>query len=521
MREAHPPSLFSQVFTIMLDEKYREEASNLRRKIALAWSMADRASRTGAEGFLQNVVIDSRPEPRKYSEVAEGWQWQIARTIFPALEVVAKVRKGYTGPRSFWFTMPRGHDKTSLVGRLCGWTLAYARHRVSAIAAAADREQANLLAEFMETETKLNPWYAKKLSFKNYRVQGEDNFSDLKILASDAYGAYGLKPDLMVCDELTHWPKRDLWDSVMSGREKRPGAVFIIITNAGNIGSWQWELLNAAKDAQKKNGSWFVYEAPGPIASWMTAEKLEEQRAFLPAGVFRRVHMNEWLDPGEDCGFITRHEIELCKEIAGGAAPERRERGKTGVRYVAPIDYGPVKDRTACAVLHQEEDGTIVVDKMDVWQGSRDNPVPILDVEAWMSRVIREFGRVEFVVDPFQMESTIQKFEPRAIVERFEARGGKSNYEMAQSLRTVLLGKRLAWYEGMGDLVVRNRDGSTRVHSFEDELVELVIRPMGYGYRFDHHPGRHDDRVVCVGMGVWKLLRAPRMKSIISSDLFF
>src|SRR4051812_7405525 len=105
-----------------------------------------RASSTGSLAYLQNVVIDRAGEPCSFGEAAEPWQWLIASRMAPALDSVAGLRP-YAGPRNFFFTLPRGHDKSSLIGRLCSWLLAFSRNPIRCIAGAADKEQAGLLAE--------------------------------------------------------------------------------------------------------------------------------------------------------------------------------------------------------------------------------------------------------------------------------------------------------------------------------------------------------------------------------------
>jgi hypothetical protein len=470
----------------------------LLERLQATYDACRRSSSTGSLQYLSQVVIDRAGEPCPFRDVAEPWQWLIASRLAPAIDSVAGLRPDYRGPRNFFFTLPRGHDKSSLIGRLCSWLLAFSRHPIRCIAGAADKEQAGLLAEFMRTESGLNPWLNERLHFATWRVDGLPTGSRLKILAADEKSTFGLKEDLHILDELTHWDKRGLWDAVYSGSHKRSAggqskSITIIITNAGLLRTWQHDIYQEAL----KSRNWYCYHAPGQLARWMSAEAVAEIRRMLPAPLARRVLDNCWIDPGEDCGFVTRGEAEACVEPSWF----RQERGRPEFSYVASVDYGVVKDRTVMCVGH-EHDGRIWPDRMDVIQGSRERRVPVAMVEQWIDDVNRDFFRPVLVLDPYQMEGTAQKYEGQQEVIRLEARGGKTNFEMANCLRNAILNRRLALYAGMGALSV---DG--KVDDLIDELASVLLKAMVYGYRIDHVASGHDDRVICLAQMVLEVVK--------------
>jgi len=464
-------------------------------------------SKQGILQYLQQIIINCRPEPAPFREKADSWQWSLVGKLIPAIEQVARVRQDYEGPTSFWFTLPRGHDKTSFIGRLLNWILAFSRITVDCVAAAADRDQAKILADAMGAEARLNPWLDPFLKFKNYEVRGL-NESVLRIVSSDGKSNFGLNPDIIICDELTQWDDQANWDALLSARRKRGAhAILIVITNAGVQNTWQWDIL---KEAKRQKKSWFVYEAPGQICSWQTKEQLDEIRKMILPLVAKRMIDNVWLDPSEGCGFCTRDEAEACID------PELicLTNGKPGVQYIASIDYAPVRDRTAMAVLHQEPDGTAIIDRLDVLQGSRNRRVPITDVEGWLDRQRVSFGLVGAVIDPYQMESTIQKYQLVLPVIAFEARGGKGNYEMAATLRSAIINQKIRFPEDAGYI-------KEKEHSFVDELVELVVKEMSYGWRLDHLVNKHDDRAVAVGMGLVHLLKHSFKRHLFEGEYFW
>lgn len=490
-------------------------AEDLRRKTRAYEALCEAASALSYREYLNYVRIDSDPVAA-FKEKAEPWQWDAAYMIRGPLEKVAGIDPGYSGPMFVWRTMPRGHDKTSSTARSLAWVLAFAKKKLTCYHAAADRDQANLLAEFMKNEADLNPWLSKRLEFKRNVIVGKTNGSVLHILAADAAGSFGQKPDITVCDELTHWADWEVWNVLLSGRDKRPNSAMFVITNAGLMGSWQWDAREQARRAAEAGRLWKFFEAPGPIATWMDPERVKDARDGLPQMECRRVYDNQWLDPAEDSGFVTRAQALKCES----PSLSYQTKGQDGRDYYAAIDYGPKKDRTVVIVGHRTGD-EFVVDRMDVMEG-REFPnklVPISKVEDLMEQINTTFPGVQFVIDPYQMEGSIQKY-PFMRIERFEPRAGKANYEMAQALRYAVVNGRLSWYPGCGDVTVNER-GTFRKNTLVDEFASVIVKPTASGFRIDTIGKNHDDRVVALGMAVWRALSVERRRRFSMCDNYF
>jgi hypothetical protein len=435
--------------------------------------------------------------------MARGWQWDRAHRIAPALEAVTgHGSRDYAGPLNFWETMPRGFDKTTGLGRVANWVLAYSRRALTVVAAAADEDQAFLLTDAMKKEAALNPWLSQRLEFIRKQVKGPGG--SLQVITSDAPTAAGGRPDIVLVDEVTHWKRRDLWDMLFSGRDKRWNALFFVITNAGLLGSWQHDLLKAARQSPL----WRVYEAPEgrSLPTWMSEVQIAENRKMLLPSEARRLLDNVWIDPAEESGYLTRADAEACEALGREMALVCQPAGKKGVEYWAGIDYGPKRDRTVLSILHQEGGGVLAVDRLDVWQGSPVTPIQIRAVYEWIEQYRKAFHDLHLVVDPYQLEDLVQHYERHLHIQRFEARGGKSNYELAECLRSLIVNRQIAWYPGAG--VLPMPDGTQE--SLTDELVGLVIKRTVYGYRIDHEVTRHDDRAVAIGMPAVTLLSRPR-----------
>ena len=468
--------------------------------IALAHDLARHDSRRGYLDYLRHVVVDSRPAPQRFASAARHWQWERASRLAPPLEALMGMRPEWGGPRYFWSTLARGHDKTTGLGRLANYALFASRRPLMLVAAAADRDQAALLTDAMRREAELNPWLGEKLAFRRDEVEGPGGL--LRVLTSDAPTAAGLRADIVICDEIVHWQRRDLWDMLWSGLHKRAGAMCVVITNAGVKRSWQWDI----KEAARGSAAWEVYEAEGRLDTWMSEADVAEARRLLLPSEARRLLDNRWIDPAEESGFLAPADIEACEALWGelglGAA-SAQGRGAAGVEYWAGIDYGPKRDRTALSVLHQRPSGLMVVSRLDVWQGRPEAPVQIADIRAWVRAAREDYPGLSLIVDPYQLDELCQDLGRSMRVERFEARGGKANYEMAEALRSLVVNRSITWPPNCALLHTNGQN-----ETFKDELLSLVTRKMSYGYRIDHEATKHDDRAVAVGMAAWRLLQA-------------
>lgn len=479
---------------------------DLARKIKTAQRIAAEYSAYGLDYYLNSVVINASPEPKMFGAIAEPWQRELIEPKIPAIHYLAGFNPGYVGPRSFLDILPRGHDKSSLEGRIVTWLLMHSKRRIHAYIVATDLEQGQLIIEAMEDEAKLNPWVYEKLEFARRRVVGPAGTVD--VLPADGRSAFGLRGNFYICDEFTHWKKDDMWRAVQSGREKIDPTLLIVLSNAGLIDSWQDEIR---KTAHADPEEWCVFEREGQLASWMKAERVAKMRKTLPPSEAKRVIDNQWIDPAEEHDYLRRYEVEACADLGRSLGLMYRLRAEHGVKnYVASIDYGARRDRTALCLVHLDGNHVLRVDRLDVWQGSPDSPVQLTRVNDWINEIQNTFKPKAWVVDPHQMEETVQRMEGRGLpVERFASRGGHANFLMAQHLRSVIVNRELAWYPNAGMLSVTSKQGETREESLDDELPQLVVKHMSYGFRFDHQSGRHDDRAVAVTMAALKAVEFP------------
>lgn len=432
-------------------------------------------------------MLDSEP-PRLYRDLAEDWQETDFAALDPAWLRLAGQSVEVPHQRAY-LERPRGHSKTSDIAMSAVWALAFSQRMLAGVAAAGDLDQARLLVDAMRRLVAVNPWLGAFITFQRNAVEAPRTGSRLDVITADVGTSWGLRPDFIVADEVSVWSKPDLWYSLFSAAAKRSRCILLLIGNAGFGQDWRWELREQARS----DPAWYFHSLDGPQARWISAGTLDEQRRLLPPGVFARLWLNRWSADGGD--FVTLAECQACRD----PALAYRSRGQPGVRYVAAVDYGERRDRTVAVVCHRAGDA-VVVDRMDVWQPEPGQPVDVASVEGWMDEVQAAFGSPLFVLDPWQMAGTDQRFTAKGFrVERWNATG-KSQANLAQVLLGLIVNRRVRWYAGAG----RCGDGD-----LERELAALVVKPTAAGWRFDHAANNHDDRAVALGMACVTVMEQP------------
>jgi len=404
-----------------------------------------------------------------------GWQ-DLAGTFCPA---PAAIRRAY-------LERPRGHSKTSDMAVQIAWILLAARQAVNGLAAAADREQANFLHESMQRLAQANQTLCGSLKFMQHRVRNEVTGSRLEVISSEVSGSYGALPDFIVCDELSHWSRPELWYSLLSSAAKKPKCVLTILTNAGVGRGWQWDVREHARIDPR----WHFSSLQGPHAPWITEDWLAEQRALLPQPVYERLWLNLWQHA--EGNFLTLEETEACRRTT----LEYQVAGQPQFDYVAAIDYAEKHDFTVGCVCHRDGE-LILVDRMDVVQPGPRHPTQISWVEDWIQDVALKFPRVQFIVDEFQLVGTIQRLESRYPIQRFRFSGGEGNHRLAIALRQLVVHQKVNWYPDCGSVPGPHRN------DLETELASLILKQSTSGrLRIDHRADglHHDDRAFTLGV---------------------
>jgi hypothetical protein len=299
-----------------------------------------------------------------------------------------------------WLERPRGHSKSLDLGIMAAFALFASRRRLSGIGAAGDRDQARILRDAIGRLVFINPWLGRIIEVQNYRVVNSRTESALDIISSDAPTSYGLTPDFLICDEVTHWPKRDLWDSLVSSAAKRASCMFVVITNAGLDADWQWK----ARESIRSDPKWYFSRLEGPQASWITADRLEEQERLLPSIAFKRLWLNEWTSGGGDA--LTPETIDRAfrkdlRPMSGRIA---------GYEFTAGLDLGVSRDASALCILGVN-DGHIRLAHTRVWRPTKGQKVNLVEVESALLKTHALFHLKSIAYDSWQATYLAQRLQ--------------------------------------------------------------------------------------------------------------
>jgi hypothetical protein len=199
----------------------------------------------------------------------------------------------------------------------------------------------------------------------------------------------------------------------------------------------------------------------------------------LPPVAFARVIENSWTSAAGD--FITRDAWRRLVEP--GLRP--RTTGDAG-RYFGGLDLGLTKDRTGFAVVHVEGE-RVVLDLLEVWEGTASDPVSILAVETFVDDAYRRFPGLRVTLDPWQAEGTFQKL----------TRAGRRIEKFTFSPKSIH-GLSTTLYQCVQDETLRVYDD----RELENEVLSLQTRETPEGWRFDHRRGGYSDRVVALAMAL-------------------
>lgn len=429
-----------------------------------------------AVDVLEGLVVD-----------AVGGTWG-ARAVPRQREDASAILDPSTERRRHWIGRPRGYSKTEdlaavtiaamLSGQLPPGNSAYA--------AASDQQQARLLLNDIAGFV-MRTGLSSDVTVQANRVIAPETGVTLEVLAADDSGAYGLRPALLVLDELCQWPEtvraRRFYEALTTALPKVPGSRMVIITTAGDPSHWSRKVFDAA-NAEPDRWRVSMEHEPPP---WLDPKEIEAERRSLLPSSFARLFENRWV-ASEDRLFKP-DDVRACATLRGPQEPVQ------GRIYVLGVDLALRNDRAVVAVGHREGNGdaaSVVVDRLDVFRPTKARDVQMADVQECVRHRSREYNRGEVIFDPAQAWSMMQNLKTSDVQVREHTFTTASNSRRTMQLLQLVRERRLAIPED-DELI--------------DELVALRLVESSPGvYRYDHDAGRHDDLATAVSLVADRLI---------------
>lgn len=190
--------------------------------------------------------------------------------------------------------------------------------------AASAKDQAKIVFASAKAMVEASPWLDDRLEIYRNEIVCEDLGAVYKVVSADAKVQEGINPSGVIFDELHAHGSRDLYDTMTTATVAREQPLFVSITTAGydleticgevftegagnrpkidRLGRvvpskskrrrlfFHWRTLPKGKKLEDRR-SWKLANP----ASWLTVERLEEERARRrPAAIFYRYHLNVW-----------------------------------------------------------------------------------------------------------------------------------------------------------------------------------------------------------------------------------
>jgi phage terminase large subunit-like protein len=411
--------------------------------------------------FLNDLTLE---DSRSYGRNLDDFQ----RADFDALA---------TGIPSAYLGRPRGHSKSMDLG-------AYALHHIvttpgaRAYAFAVDQDQAKLIRDSVAGFVRRSPTLRANVQvFKNV-ISIDETDARLEVWSADAASAWGLRPSLMLLDELSMWrgdAADELFNAAFSSTGKVPGCQLLVGTTA----HWNRNgLCYRIRELAREDADWYFSEI-GQCATWVDAKWLQRQKAILPAHVYEMLHENVWTEAGGE--FLTWAEIDgvFCDDLKSVTSPPQG-----GAKYFFGLDLATSRDRTALAIV-RVEDKTLIVDNIITWSGTPQQRVQLGEVQETVEAFGAAFKPREIVLDPYQgllMSERLNKHGLRV-----------HEFPFTSTSRQRL-------FENLLQMIRQGTLKSFNHPLLREELSGLRWVDKGGRLRPDHPDNAHDDTVIAVAL---------------------
>lgn len=376
------------------------------------------------------------------------------------------------------------------------------------IVAANDKDQASMIIyNKIRKGIQVSPMLRPGVDALKTSIEVKSTGTICRCIAHQYESAAGLNPNCTLFDEIWGFKDRKFYDE-LTVVPTRKNPLIVIVTYAGyEQHGLLWDLYQDGMSGDtlfevpnreihikrgKSDTGMFMYWAHENMSSWVTPKYLDSQKKRLPPNVYQRFHENRWASA--ELGFITHDDIirnlDPAWHLQLTMVPEK------SYTYIVALDLGLTHDRTARVVTHfNPEDQKVYVDSIRVWEGSPDSPVPIYDVERDLIEVTERFGCRTLVIDPWQLQATIQKLRGIYNIKPFNFSADMTR--LSETLLTLLRGGRFAFYD------------DPRLFA---ELENIYAKQTARGWRIDHSSGQRNDIVIALGMAATECVQAATLQ---------
>lgn len=408
--------------------------------------------------FRRRLLINSGGDLRPLDDCLDPWQREDYETADRGWMRMVEGRGD--AKLNYYFERPKGHDKTTGLATMSLWALYASPRQITGVAGAGKLEQAAFLRDAAGAMVSQNPWLRDRVKVHNYEVVNQATGSRLHILTRASDTNQGWNPDFIICDEISVWADRGLWDALFSASAKKANCLVCIIANAGRGkgASWQWILREKCRTSAE---TWHFRSLQGVQASWLTEEKLREQTVGLHPLEYQRLWLNQWtLETGD---ALEASDVEAACVLP--CMP--RERDGNFDFYVAGLDLSLTRHHSAfCVVATNPARDKIRLMHLRNWNpADYDGRLSLSEIEDYVFEVCRFFRVESLHADSAFSEQMMQNLSRRGIPKTINWRAGPSlQKRQAQAIVNTFKQRRFEMWRDEG---------------LFNDLLRLNIRDMG------------------------------------------
>ena len=422
--------------------------------------------RASPVAFAQSLTIAGGNGPVRFGDVLADFQRDAFQAMAPSLLAVAAGTKPPSA--NLWIERTKGASKDSDLAVAILWVLTFANRPILVQVGASDLEQAGEVVKAVREVLRLNGWLQALIEVQRFRILNARTDTVAEVLAADPASAHGSRPDITICNELSHMREQSFAETLMDNSAKMPNGLVIIATNAGFLGTWQARWREQAMHSPR----WWFQKVDQP-APWISPEAIAEAQIRNSTSRFNRLWMGVWSTEGGDA--LNPGDIAAAITLPG---PEDRADGASW--YLAAVDRSLRRDNTAVVVVGVRPGAKLIrVVWVRSWRPTGANPE--LDEQEVERTIVEANGRFQPITvkfDPFAMDTIAYRCRRQGVPMSPCPFAGNNLDTMARAMMTAFKDRLIRLYnspELLHDLGVlsiqENRAGfGLRLTASRDEL---------------------------------------------------
>jgi phage terminase large subunit-like protein len=417
--------------------------------------------RRDPRGLFEDLVIPSSRGMVRFGTIMEPFQREWINALAPSLAALAH---GELPPiRRYFIDATKGSGKDLILALSLCYLLYFARRPMLIEIGANDQEQGTetrkSLREILRCTGWLNALIYQAVEIKATSAVNETNGVVVEILARNAFGRHGSRPDVVVINELTHIADEDFAETLADNATKMPRGLMLIGSNAGTLDSWQhrWK-VDAMEDAGCYVGE---YKQPAP---WLDPADIERARRRNPPARFQRLYYGVWSTGASDA--LDRDDIDRAFDAELLPMTGR----ESGYVFAGGLDLSTTKDHSAWCVVGKHRNGRFRLADLRIWRPTIAKKIDQAEIERTILESHARYHLKKVRADRYQAEYVTDRLRLQGVPVDCPQQSGTLLIEQA----TVLIEQ---FASGNIDLYGHPQ--------LERELREVRLMEKQYGFKLE------------------------------------